>query len=38
VPEGYRAWLLECADTLRLTKAADRVAELMETGLYGPHR
>jgi tetratricopeptide (TPR) repeat protein len=38
VPEGYRAWLLECADTLRLTKAADRVAELMETGLYGPQR
>jgi len=38
VPEGYWAWLLECADTLRLTKAADCVAELMETGLYGPQR
>jgi homogentisate 1,2-dioxygenase len=38
VPEGYWAWLLECADTLRLTEAAGRAAELMETGLYGPHR
>jgi homogentisate 1,2-dioxygenase len=38
VPEGYWAWLLESADTLRLTKVADRVAELMETGLYGPQR
>jgi homogentisate 1,2-dioxygenase len=35
VPEGYWAWLLECSDTLRLTKAADGAAELMETGLYG---
>jgi homogentisate 1,2-dioxygenase len=38
VPEGYWAWLLESADTLRLTKAADPGAELMETGLYGPLR
>jgi homogentisate 1,2-dioxygenase len=38
VPEGYWAWLLECADTLRLTKAAGHAAELMETGLYGPQR
>jgi homogentisate 1,2-dioxygenase len=38
VPEGYWAWLLECSDTLRLTKAADGAAELMETGLYGPLR
>jgi hypothetical protein len=26
------------AETLRLTKAADPGAELMETGLYGPLR
>ena len=38
VPEGYWAWLLESADTLRLTDAAGHAAELMETGLYGPHR
>jgi homogentisate 1,2-dioxygenase len=38
VPEGYWAWLLESADTLRLTDAVGRAAELMETGLYGPHR
>jgi homogentisate 1,2-dioxygenase len=38
VPKGYWAWLLECADTLRLTKVADPGAELMETGLYGPLR
>jgi homogentisate 1,2-dioxygenase len=38
VPEGYWAWLLECTDTLRLTEAAGRAAELMETGLYGPLR
>lgn len=38
VPEGYWAWLLECADTLRLTGAADGAADLMETGLYGPLR
>jgi homogentisate 1,2-dioxygenase len=36
VPEGYWAWLLESADTLRLTTVADRAAQLMETGLYGP--
>jgi homogentisate 1,2-dioxygenase len=38
VPEGYWAWLLECADTLRLTETAHSAAELMETGLYGPLR
>jgi homogentisate 1,2-dioxygenase len=37
VPEGYLAWLLETADTLRLTPAGLAVAELMETGFYGRH-
>jgi homogentisate 1,2-dioxygenase len=37
VPEGYLAWLLETADTLRLTPAGLAAAELMETGLYGRH-
>ena len=35
VPEGYAAWLLECADTLRLTEQAAPFAEPMETGSYG---
>ena len=37
VPEGYLAWLLETADTLRLTPAGHAAAELMETGSYGRH-
>jgi homogentisate 1,2-dioxygenase len=37
VPEGYYAWMLESRSTLRLTEAALKVAELMETDLYGPH-
>ncbi|HXQ52505.1 MAG TPA: hypothetical protein VN802_15530 [Stellaceae bacterium] len=37
VPEGYLAWLLETADTLRLTPAGLAAAEPMETGLYGRH-
>jgi homogentisate 1,2-dioxygenase len=37
VPEGYLAWMLESRPTLRLTDAGEKVAQLMETDLYGPH-
>ena len=37
VPEGYLAWMLESRPTLRLTDAGLKVAQLMETDLYGPH-
>jgi len=37
VPEGYYAWMLESRSTLRLAEAALKVAQLMETDLYGPH-
>jgi len=37
VPEGYYAWMLESRATLRLTEAGLKVAQLMETDLYGPH-
>jgi homogentisate 1,2-dioxygenase len=37
VPEGYLAWMLETAETLRLTPAGLAAAELMETGYYGRH-
>jgi homogentisate 1,2-dioxygenase len=37
VPEGYLAWMLETADTLRLMPAGLAAAELMETGFYGRH-
>lgn len=35
VPAGFLAWLLESRSTLRFTPAALRVADLMETGMYG---
>lgn len=38
VSTGYKAWLLECADTLRLTDSGNSAAELMNTGLYGAHK
>lgn len=34
VPEGYWAWLLECADTMRLTDDGKAAAAYMETGNY----
>jgi homogentisate 1,2-dioxygenase len=37
VPEGYLAWMLESRSTLRLTPAGQRVAQLMELDMYGPH-
>lgn len=37
VREGYLAWMLKTADTLRLTPAGSAAAELMETGFYGRH-
>lgn len=37
VPEGYLAWMLESRPTMRLTDAGMKVAQLMETDLYGPH-
>lgn len=37
VAEGYMAWMLESRPTLRLTEAGKKVAQLMETDLYGPH-
>lgn len=37
VAEGYFAWMLESRPTLRLTEAGRKVAQLMETDLYGPH-
>ncbi len=37
VAEGYYAWMLESRSTLRLTAAGLKVAQLMETDLYGPH-
>jgi len=37
VPEGYLAWMLESRPTMRLTDAGLKVAQLMETDLYGPH-
>lgn len=37
VVEGYLAWMLESRPTLRLTQAGQKVAQLMETDLYGPH-
>jgi homogentisate 1,2-dioxygenase len=37
VPEGYLAWMLELRSTLRLTPAAQRVAQPMELDMYGPH-
>jgi homogentisate 1,2-dioxygenase len=38
VPGGYLAWMLETRTTLRFTPQGLAVAELMETGMYGPHR
>lgn len=37
VQEGYRAWLIECVDTLRVTSEAISSAHLMETGRWGEH-
>jgi homogentisate 1,2-dioxygenase len=37
VPEGYLAWMLESRSTMRLTGAGQKVAQLMETDLYGAH-
>ena len=36
VPEGYLAWMLESRSTMRLARAGQAVAQLMETDLYGP--
>lgn len=38
VPAGYRAWLLETTDTLRLTDEARKAAKLMETSSYDFHQ
>jgi homogentisate 1,2-dioxygenase len=37
VPEGYLAWMLESRSTLRLAPAGQKVAQLMELDMYGPH-
>jgi len=37
VPEGYLAWMLESRPTMRLTGSGVKVAQLMETDLYGAH-